>query len=829
MKDFWSRYGTWLLALLVFIAVSFIYCAPSLDGKIISAGDVISGNAAAHETSQFYAETGENTYWTGSLFSGMPNYQVSCRYESAKWLKPLRRVLVGNRVKNCQWALFMYFLCFFILLRSLRVDKSLSMVGALAMGLSSYFLIIIPAGHFFKVTTIPLMSVTAAGFVHIFRKRYLPGMALTCVCTAVGFIDHPQMSYYILMMVGLFWLAELAIHIREKRMKDFVLGTLLFGVSLAVGLGANSASVFANKEYASQTMRGGHSDLVKAEDAQNKTKGLDLDYATQWSYGIGESLSFLVPGARGGASGYDVGTDSKLYETLVKHRIDRRTAEQFCSQVPLYWGDQPFTSGNVYMGAIVCFLFVLGLIVVKSPYKWALAIATLLSVMLAWGNHFMPLTEFFFKYFPMYNKFRAVSSILIVAEITMPLLGFMALRDLSGDGLEKRFKQRALLTAAGITGGICLVLALFAGSLYDFTAPGDASYASQLPDFVYQAILDERKALLVSDSFRSLLFILGAAFVIWLYISDKLKASWMTGILCVLVVADMWGVDKRYFNDSHFVTPKQNKAVYTMMPYEKQILADPDPHFRVFNLTTNTFNEARTSYYLKHIGGYNAAKLRRYQDLIDEHLSKMNMNVISMLNTKYIIVKGQDGQPTPMANPDAMGNAWYVDSLYVVDNANEESEALRSLDLRTSAVLDREFAGYLPEGLTQAVSESGTCLVRPEKAESSVRLTNYAPNALDYVCRSSQPSTIVFSEIYYPFGWKASIDGQPADHYRVDYLLRALNVPAGEHQIRFVFDPDSVKKGNVLSLTCIFLMYAFVLFALGTGAIRLLRLRRNEK
>lgn len=817
MKGFFQKYGAYLVALVLFIALSCIYCRPSLQGNIVYAGDTNSFKGMVNENIEYTKATGDHSFWTGSMFSGMPNYQIGGGYyKSSGLLKPLKKILLaGHSQTKTPAILLLYFVCFFILLRCFRVDKWMSIAGAIAIGLSSYFLIIIPAGHITKTSTIALMAVAVGGFHLIFQKRYGWGFALTAIPTAVSFVNHPQMGYYICMLIGVLYFAELYNHIKEKRLKDFGLGTVVFVVALLIGLGCNSANVFANREYAEQTMRGGHSDLAKENDNTNKTKGLDLDYATQWSYGIDETLSFLIPGAKGGASGYNVGKDSKLYKEMTRKGIDRRTAAQFCESVPLYWGDQPFTSGNVYMGAIVCFLFVLGLIIVKGSYKWALLIATLFSIMLAWGNHFMPLTAFFFKVFPFYNKFRTVSSILIVAEITMPLLGFLAIKELKNENRDKKKLTRAIYLAAGATAGLCLLLALLSGALFSFRSPSDASWASQVPDFVYQGIVDERKTLFVNDSLRSAGLILLAALTLWIFLRTKIKSGWIVAILTLLIVIDMWPVDKRFFNDSNFVSQKQNSSYFAMQPWEKQVLADKDPHFRVFNLTTSTFNDSRTSYYLKSLGGYSAAKLRRYQDLIDEHLSKMNMNVVSMLNAKYIITKGSDGQPTPMLNPDAMGNAWFVDSLVVVDNANAESQALNTLNLRTTAVLDKEFSSYLPATALQ------------HDSTATVRLTKYTPHYIDYETHAEKDGTVVFSEIYYPYGWKATIDEKPTEHYRVDYMLRALNVPAGNHNIRFVFDPDSVRKGDTISIVCVCLMYA-ILFALAaTGIYQLFRRKKK--
>ena len=815
-ENFIQRYGAYAVALVVFVAVACIYCSPALEGKVVHSGDNISWKGMSQEVRQYTKDTGDHSFWTGSMFSGMPNYQIGGgRYESSAWLKPIKRITSRGQ-DSAPWAFVIYFVCFFLLMRAFGINKWLSIVGSLATGLSTYFLIILAAGHNTKPTSIALISVVMGGVYLIFRKRYGLGVVLTMLCTAVGYGVHPQMSYYLFMMIGLLYLAELYIHIKEKRYKDFAVATLLFFGSMLIGLGTGTANTFVNMEYAEQTMRGGHSDLVKTSDAENKTKGLDLDYATQWSYGIDESLSFLIPGIKGGASSYDVGTDSELYKTLVKNGVPRNSAAQFCANVPLYWGDQPFTAGNVYMGAIVCFLFVLGLILVKGPHKWAILAATLFSIFLAWGHNFMALTELFFKYFPMYSKFRAVSSILIVAEVAMPLLGFLAIKQLMDGSVAREKSLKAIYIAAGVTAGICLFVALFGGAVSNFSAPGDAGFASQLPGFAYEGILAEREALMKSDAWRSFLFIALAAATLWAFVKGWLKWGYMVAILGVLVVADLWPVNKRYFNDDAFVTKKNNNAAFQMQPYEKQILQDKDPHFRVFNLAANTFNDARTSYYLKSIGGYHAAKLRRYQDLIDQHLSKMNMNVISMLNAKYFIVPDKkSGQPQVQRNPYAMGNAWFVDTLQVVNTANEESDALNYIDLHTTAVLDKEFANYV-EDFTPEHDPTAT-----------VRLTKYTPRYIDYEYATSKPGTIVFSEIYYPYGWKATVDGKPVDIFRVNYMLRAINVPAGTHSIHMEFDPDSVKKGDTIAMACITIMYSIILLVIGIALFRVVRKKQQ--
>ena len=594
IKSFFSKYGAYVVAVLLFVVLGYAYCKPELQGKVIASSDDINAMASVHDSAKCDPADGEYGWWNGSMFSGMPNYQIGGNYyHSDALLRPFKAFLQRGPLHPA-WVFIFYLLCFFALLRSFGVDKWLSIAGAIAIALSSYFVVIIAAGHGGKTVSISYITLVAAGFYLIYRKKYGLGAVMTMFFAAIGFSMHPQMSYYIFMMIGLFFLAELWIHAREKRWKDFLIGTAVFVVALGIGLGTGTSNIFANAEYAEQTMRGGHSDL--AEEAQETSgSGLDIEYATQWSYGIDETMTFLIPGFKGGSSNASLGKDSGLYKDLVAQGVAPRSAADFCKNVPLYWGEQPFTAGNVYMGAIVCFLFLLGCLVVKGPYKWALVAATLLSTMLAWGSNFLPLTELFFKYFPMYNKFRAVSSILIVAEIAMPLLGFLGLKEILEGKVEKKRLLRDLAISGGVTAGICAVFALFGGSLFSFTSSYDASWASSLPDWLYAAIVEERARLLRSDSLRSLLFIVGAAALLRLYAGGKLKKAWLIAGLGVLILCDMWPVDKRYFNDDHFVTATRRVDPFVMQDYAQALLQDPDPHFRVFHLCGSPFNAARTS------------------------------------------------------------------------------------------------------------------------------------------------------------------------------------------------------------------------------------------
>lgn len=792
--DYLKRIWPYLLAFMVFVAVACIYMSPVFDGKVIASTDGVQGRAAVHECVEYSQQTGNYSWWTGSMFSGMPNYQIGGgRYMANVYLRPLLKTLQWGHT-NVLAIVLIYCLCFFALVRSMKVDKWLSIVGALAITFSSYFFIIIAANHHGKTSTLALMSLALAGFYLIFNGHRKTGICLSMIGTMAGFYPHPQMAYYLCFIFAAFGAAELLKAWKNKAWKSFAINCLLALAALGIGVGTGTSATFANLEYAEETMRGGHSDLVKSSDADNKTKGLDLDYATAWSYGIDECWTFLVPDYMGGSSNYNVGSDSELFKDMIKQGVPKKSAEQFCKNVPTYWGDQPFTAGPVYMGAIVCMLFLLGLFVVKGPYKWALLVVTLLSVMLSWGYHFMGLTRFFFDNVPMYNKFRAVSSILVIAEITMPLLGFLALQSLVeakkvGEDLSKK-----VLTAGGIVVALALVCLMFTSG---FEGRSDA----QMPEWLTPMLVDARRAMLSADCWRSIIFVALGTAVVWFYTkSQKFTTPLLAIVLGVLVLADMWPVAKRFMNDSHFSQGNAYDKEFKMQPWEKQILdSDKDPNFRVFNLTASPFNDARTSYYLKSIGGYSAAKLRRYQDLIDQHLSKMHMPVINMLNTKYFIVPDQDtGAPVVQLNPDAMGNAWFVEKIVEAKTPNEECDMLMTLDLHREAVVGSDYINNVSD------------LNPGADSLAHISLAKYTPEYIEYDAECSKPGTVIFSEIFYPHGWKAIVDGKPADLYRANYMLRAMNLEPGKHHIRLEFRPESVAKGNTISMAFVILMYLII-------------------
>ena len=800
MKIDWKKLAPYLVALVVFIGFALAYCSPILQGKVLLQGDVNTWKGASNEARTFLKEEGYCPWWTNSMFGGMPTYQITGTLPSSALRSKIVDVLhLGLPDSNPIGLLFAYFCGFFLMLICFGVNPWLSLIGALIMGMSSYFFLIIPAGHITKASGLGFLPPVIGGFYAIMRRKYWLGAFLVMFYGFLGINLHPQMTYYVFLLLGILGCAEIYIHIREKRYKDLgiSLGVLLLCFVLVFGTKFSWWDM--NQSYLKETMRGGHSELTQKEDAKS-TEGLDIQYATDWSYGKGETMTLLIPNWEGGASGYNLGKDSHLSKAMRKQGVSKRDAEQFCQSAPTYHGEKAFTSGPVYVGAIVCFLFLLALLIVPGPYKWALLIATLASIFLAWGKNMMWLTELFFYHFPMYNKFRAVESILIVAEITMPLLGFLGLQQIVEGKVEWPKLRNSLFIAGGVTAGLCLFAALFAGS-FDMTSTYDAQWQSRIPDWLYTAILDQRVDMLRSDAWRSLIFIiLEFGLVFWFAKTQFSKGENLKqriafyAITAILILVDMVPVDKRFFNNDNFVKAKENDAYFAMQPWEEQILQDKSLDYRVLNLNTSTFNDARTSYRLKSIGGYSAVKLRRYQDLIDQHISQMNWNVLNMLNTKYIVT-----QRGVVQNPDAMGNVWLVDNVLFVPTPDDESAALKTLDLSTTAVADEKFRSIL------------SCEARPS-GDDVIEMTAYAPNRLDYTANLANDRVAVFSEIYYPEGWHLYIDDQESEIGRVDYVLRAAIIPAGQHSVRMEFRPEALQTDH-WSYACAILL---LLLALGS-------------
>lgn len=828
MKSFdWKKLLPYLVALVLFVGIAVLYCSPLLHGKVLAAGDTYNWLGSAHETQTYYEQTGEASWWTGSMFSGMPTYQIDSYIPSHKvahtWIRNVLHLGLGETMG----IIFGYMLCFFILLRSFKVNAWLSIPGAIAMALSTYFFLIIPAGHVTKAIALGFLPAIVGGMHLVFQKKYWIGIPIMLLFGITSITLHPQMTYYIAMLIGVMAIAEMYILIRDKEWKTLGIGLASCILCLGIIVGSKLCYINLNSEYLRETMRGGHSELTQNDTTSTSKVGLDLTYATDWSYGKAETMTLLIPNWEGGASGYNVGKDSQLCRAMRKQGVPKRDAEQFCKQVPTYHGEKAFTSGPVYVGAIVCFLFVLALLIVPGPYKWALLFATIMSILLAWGKNMMWLTEWFFNYFPMYNKFRAVESILVVAEITIPLLGFMGLQRIASGEIEWKKLRRSLLIAGGITMAICLYAALFAGS-FDMTSSYDEQWTSKVPEWLRHDIMDERVAMVKADAWRSLLFVV-LGFVLtywyaWRANNQKLTANsqkplyggLFVAALAALILADMIPVNKRFFSDDVYVSAREGDKYFAIQPYEEEILKDSTDYFRVLNLTTSTFNDSRTSYRLHSIGGYHAAKLRRYQDLIEAHIvPEMNplyqtifrtngfqlpdeklgddYPVLNMLNMRYAVVSTQDGKQMPVRNPYAMGNAWFVNEVQFVPMPDDESAALNTIDMHKTAVADTLFRSRL------------TCQAQPDSTDEIV-LTKYTPNTLEYTAKNKHDRVAVFSEIYYPTGWHLYVDDQEVALGRVNYVLRAAVIPAGEHQIRMEFIPDALKWDK--------LGYALVIFAI---------------
>ena len=824
----WKKIIPYVVAIAVFASIAIYYCSPILDGKVLIQGDVNTWKGGAQEALEFYDENGYSPWWTNSMFSGMPTYQITGKLPTSAIYSPMEQVARIGLFGDFEMIgiIFAYFFGFFLMLRCFKVNSWLSIIGGLAIGFSTYFFLIIPAGHVTKAEAIGFLAPMIGGFYAIFRKEYWLGAPLVVIYGILGIVLHPQMTYYICMLIGVLAFAELYIHISEKRWRDLGISIGVLVGCFVLIFGTKLSWMDMNQSYLKETMRGGHSELTRADEDKTKPAGLDIDYATEWSYGMGETMTLLIPNWEGGASGYNVGTESPLCENLKTTGLPY--VKQVCKQAPTYHGEKPFTSGPVYVGAIICFLFVLGLLIVKGPYKWAILIATLFSITLAWGKNMMWFTELFFNYFPMYSKFRAVESILVVAEITIPLLAMLALQQIVNRNIEWKVLKQKLFIAGGVTAGLCLFFALFGGAV-DMTSSYDANtfgnyIPNNLPEEIKMAfndaVYEQRIEMLKSDAWRSFIFIALAFAVIYWYAWQSQKEEKASnkyvlyGALAVLILADMVPVNKRFFGDDHFVQAQESDAIFAIQPYEEQILQDTTLNYRVLNLATSTFNDARTSYRLKSIGGYSAVKLRRYQDLIDMHISKEmnpllqtiietqgfmvpnanqgdNFPVLNMLNMKYAIVATQGGQMIPVENPYAMGNCWFVDEVMFVDTPDEECNLLNQIDLYTQAVADKQFANILdvkkPEMSTLAAYQ-----------ENSIRLTSYAPNRLEYKAQTEQNKVAVFSEIYYPHDWHLYMIDDNNNQVeiplaRVNYTLRAAVIPAGTHKLVMEFKPHALE------------------------------------
>lgn len=791
-----------LIAILAFIVISFIYFFPAItEDRILFQHDTVAGAGAGQEAKEYYESTGERTRWTNALFGGMPTYQMSPSYDSTEPLTFVQKVY-HLFLPNYVWLTFIMMLGFYILLRAFGIPAWLAGLGGIIWGFSSYFFILIAAGHIWKFITLAYIPPTIAGIVLAYRKKYLLGGIITALFMAMQILsNHVQMTYYflfvILFMVGAFFEDAW----RKKELPQFFKATGVLIVAGLIGVSINLSNLYHTYEYSKETMRGKSELKYEGAAAKQTSSGLNRDYITQWSYGIGETFSLLVPNVKGGAS-VPLSRSEKAMEKA------NPMYSSLYSQLTQYFGDQPMTSGPVYVGAFVLMLFILGCFIVKGPMKWALLGATIFSILLSWGKNFMGLTDFFIDYIPMYNKFRAVSSILVIAEFTIPLLAILTLKEILTKPELLKEKLKYIYISFGLTGGLALLFAIAPRLFFPTYIPGNEMAALQnaLPADQLSPIIanleEMRVHLFTSDAWRSFFIVTIGTLLLLAYNAKKLKATWTVAAIALLCLGDMWSVNKRYLYDEQFIPKSEQTATFRKTQTDELILQDPSLDYRVLNFAGNTFEENNTSYWHKSVGGYHAAKLRRYQEMIDHHIAKemqaayqevataggqmdsvnaAKFPILNMLNTKYFIFPaGQQGQTVPIENPYTFGNAWFIDKIQYVNNANEEIDAIGQVDLQQTAIVDSKFKEAL-KGVNEGYKDS----------LSTIRLTSYEPNQLVYETSSPQDGIVVFSEIYYP-GWTATIDGKPADIARADYILRAMNVPAGKHTIEMRFDPQSL-------------------------------------
>ena len=837
-----------LLVVLLFAAISFAYFFPAdTEGRILYRHDSSAGRGAGRELTEYYQRTGERTRWTNSLFSGMPTYQMAPSYDSQQVLNEVGKFYHLWLPENV-WYVFAYLLGFYILLRAFDFRRELAVLGSVIWAFSSYFFIIIAAGHIWKVVALAYLPPMIAGIVLAYRGKYLWGFVVTALFTALEIqANHVQMTYYYMFVIFFMVLAYLWEAVRQKNLAQFGKATGVCVVAAALGVVVNLSNLYHTWQYTQESMRG-KSELVKKNSANQTSSGLDRDYITQWSYGIDETWTLLVPNAKGGAS-VSLAQNEKAME-----KADPQFY-QIYQQIGQYWGNQPGTSGPVYVGAFVLMLFIMGLFIVKGPMKWALFAATVLSVLLSWGRNFMWFTDLFLDYMPMYAKFRTVASILVIAEFTIPLLAMLALKKIfdTPDFFTRKIdiylgtaKHRLwsytttnmfwLWVSFAATAGMALLFAIMPSVFFpDYVSASEMEAMKQIPSEYLGPLLgnlqDIRISIFTSDCWRTFFIIVLGTAVLLLVRYRKLSPKYAVGAIIVLCLVDMWQVNKRYLNDDMFVERSVRETPQAETNTDRLILQDRAKDYRVLNLASSTFNENETSYYHKSIGGYHAAKLRRYQEMIDYYISPEMQRmmpaiakaqgdmtavpgdsvypVLNMLNMKYIIMPLQGGQTVPLQNPYAFGNAWFVDNIKYVDNANQEIGAIRDLDLRHEAVADRKFKGDLGEA-------------KGQQATAVVTMKRYEPNELTYSVQSQKGGIVVFSEIYYP-GWTATVDGQDVPVGRVNYILRAISVKPGQHTVVLTFKPQTVKNTE----TAAYVAYLLIVLAIAAGVF--FEVRKKEK
>lgn len=812
-----------MIVVALFAVISFAYFfVPVSQGKILFQHDSAASVGMSKELVDYRARTGETTRWTNTLFGGMPTYQMSPAYDSSDTLGQVMNAYHLWLPDNV-WFLFAYLLGFYILLRAFDFKQSLAALGSVLWAFSSYFLIIIAAGHLWKVMALAYLPPMIAGVVLTYRGKYLWGFVLTALFTAFEVkANHVQMTYYYLFIVLFMVIAFFVKALREKQLQSFLKSSAIVIVAAGIGVAINISNLYHTWQYQKESMRG-KSELVKGNNANQTSSGLERDYITQWSYGIDETMTLLVPNAKGGASAPLVQNESAMSKADPQVQS---MLPQIYEAFPQYFGSQPGTSGPVYVGAFVLFLFVLGLFIVKGPMKWALLGATILSILLAWGKNFMGFTDFFLDYVPMYAKFRTVASILVIAEFTIPLLAALALKQIVDEPEELKKQMKFVYISLGLTAGVAFLMAVAPGIMSPFVSEQETQMIASIQGMdantqhlIISNIESMRQAMVSADAWRSVVIILIGFALLMAFRFRKLPGKYMIVALAVLCLIDLWQVDKRYLNDGMFVPRSERENPHQPTAADAKILQDRSLNYRVLNFAVSTFNDNETSYFHKSVGGYHPAKLRRYQEMIDAYIApqmqaamgeistkggdmqkvdgRKVFPVLNMLNTKYFILPLQGGTTVALQNPYAQGNAWFVNKIVYVGDANAEYAQVAKINLQTEAVADKKFES----ALGQAITNDST---------ATVRLTSYQPNNLRYTVDSKNGGIVVFSEIYYP-GWTATVDGTPTPIARVNYILRALTVKSGKHTVVFDFHPSSIRTTEIIAyISLVLLLLAIV-------------------
>ncbi len=785
--QYFKRFLPHLVVLVLFIIASLAYFSPVLQGKKIFQSDIVQYSGMAKQQNDFRKTTGEETYWTNAAFGGMPTYQLGAKYPH-NYIKKLDLTL--RFLPRPADYLFLYFIGIYILFLILKIDYKLAFVGALAFGFSTYLIIILGVGHNAKAHAIAYMPLVLSGILLTFRGKYLFGFLLTTIAMALELVaNHFQMTYYLLLLVIVIGIVYLIEAFKNKTLPEYfkAIAIMVGGVILAIGM--NATNILATKEYADASTRG-KSELTISPDGSSKSEGnsgLSYDYITEYSYGKLESFNLFIPRFMGGGSAEPLPDDPKTLGAVMQLGASPEEANQILSQVPMYWGDQPIVAAPAYVGAVVIFLAILALFLIEGRLKWWLTAGFFLSLLLSWGKNFSLLTDFFIEYVPLYNKFRAVSSIQVLLELILPVLAIVGLHQFFFKAEESEKRKKALMMASGIAGGIALIFILFKSTLFSFTSPYDTYFIKELGIPFIDAVREDRMTLFMTDAIRSLVFVLVTASVLWFFLKSKLKQSSTIAIMAVLILIDLVSVDRRYVNNDDFVQARIVERPFQASFADKEILKD-DGYFRVYDVTANPFASGRASYFHNALGGYHAAKPGRMQEIDDFYLSKGDIGILNMMNVRYIITQSKNGTIVPQRNPYANGPAWLVENVMFADNANEEIRLLDSLNTKKTAIISKDFSSLLP--LENTVRDS----------IATIDLVSHSSNHLVYKTTSQSPQLAVFSEVYYPKGWNVYIDNELAEYYRANYVLRAMTIPEGTHTIEFKFEPQVVETGSKITL-----------------------------